>query len=113
MIGCAIAVSNELGAGFLEAVYAGALASEFRNQGIDFEKQKKFAVLYRGEEVGVYYADFVVGGRLVVELKALSHTSGEHEAQIMNYLRASRIPVGLLLNFGTSKLGIKRIVIGP
>jgi GxxExxY protein len=101
-----------LGTGFLEAVYANALAIEFARQGLAFEKEKEFVVFYQGQKVGVYYADFVVSGHLVVELKALARTTAEHEAQVMNYLRASGITVGLLLNFGTPRLGIKRLVSG-
>lgn len=111
VIGCAIAVSNELGSGFLEAVYANALAWEFTSQGIAFEREKQLRVMYKRTDVGAYYADFLIEGRLVVELKALGSLSTEHEAQVMNYLRASGITVGLLLNFGTPRLGIKRIVL--
>jgi GxxExxY protein len=112
VIGCAITVSNQLGAGFLESVYANALAIELRESGIDFEREKQLTVFYKQQQIGAYFADFVVENRLAVELKALSRLTSEHEAQVMNYLRASSLQVGLLLNFGTPKLGIQRIVSG-
>ncbi len=103
-------MSNALGAGFLEAVYENALCYELDARGIDYERQKPLIVRYRGRVVGKYFADIVVEGRLLVELKALSRATGEHEAQVMNYLQATNLSVGLLLNFGTPKLGIRRIV---
>ena len=77
---------------------------------IDFERQKPLVVGYKGEVVGKFVADLVVEGRLLVELKALSKLTGEHEAQVINYLRAAGLGVGLLMNFGTPRLGIRRIV---
>lgn len=112
VIGCAMEVSKTLGAGFLESVYENALAVEFQNQGIDFERQKTLVVHYRSVEVGHFVADFVVAARLLVELKALRQLAAEHEAQVMNYLRATNLGVGLLLNFGSPRLGLRRIVWG-
>jgi GxxExxY protein len=111
VIGCAITVSNELGAGFLEAVYASALAIELAHKGIRFEREKRLQVFYKRVEIGTYFADFLIEDCLVVELKALRALATEHEAQVMNYLRASGITAALLLNFGTARLGIKRIVL--
>ena len=110
VIGCAIRVSRELGHGFLERVYESALALEFRENGIAFERQKALAVRYRDEVVGEYTCDFLVDSRLLVELKALSALTREHDAQVMNYLKASGLSAGLLLNFGMPKLGIRRLV---
>lgn len=110
IIGCAYEVSNELGAGFLEAVYENALAMEMRRQRLKFERQKLLKVFYRESLVGEYVADFVVEGELLLELKALSHLNSQHEAQVMNYLKATGITAGLLLNFGTPKVAIRRIV---
>ncbi len=110
VIGCAITVSNTLGAGFLESVYANAMAIELNNAGILFEVQKPLQVTYRAKVVGNFYADLLVSGKLVIELKALSKLRSEHEAQLMNYLKASGLNAGLLLNFGTPRIGIKRIV---
>ena len=110
VLSCAYTVSNELGAGFLESVYENALAREFVDQNIDYERQKRLQVSYRGDVVGDFYADFVVERKLILELKALSRITTEHEAQLLNYLKATDIRVGLILNFGTPKLGIKRII---
>ncbi len=110
VIGCGIEVSNNLGSGFLESVYENALAIELQRQGVRFERQKPLKVAYKGEVVGSYVADLIVEGQLLVELKALKDLTGEHEAQVINYLRATGIGVGLLLNFGTPRLGIRRVV---
>jgi GxxExxY protein len=110
VIGCGIEVSNNLGSGFLESVYENALSIELKRQGLRFERQKQLNVAYKGEVVGNYVADLIVEEKLLVELKALSNFTGEHEAQVMNYLRATGLEVGLLLNFGTPRLGIRRIV---
>ncbi len=110
VIGCAFEVSNTLGAGFLEAVYENALCCELESQGITFQRQKSLEVKYKDRIVGSYVADVIVEGKLLLELKALSRMAGEHEAQVMNYLRATGLSVGLLLNFGTPRLGVKRIV---
>jgi len=110
VIGCAFEVSNTLGSGFLEAVYENALCIELSRQGLRFARQQPLQVRYKGEVVGHYVADLVVEDRLLVELKALSALSSGHEAQVMNYLRATGLSVALLLNFGTPKLRIRRIV---
>lgn len=112
VIGCAFAVSNGLGAGFLELVYQNALAVEFQRRHVPFEPQKSFSVRYRDAVVGQYTADFVVDGRLIVEIKALSALHAQHEAQLMNYLKASGLSAGLLLNFGAPRLGVRRMVAG-
>jgi len=110
VIGCGFNVSNELGAGFFETVYENALCLELRRQGLVFERQKQLHVRYKGQVVGRYVADIVVENKLLVELKALSALTKEHDAQVMNYLRATGLSVGLLLNFGTSRLGVRRLV---
>ena len=110
VIRCAFDVSNTLGAGFLEKVYENALAISMEDAGLRVERQKAFSVCFKGREVGTYVADLVVNERLLVELKALSALAKDHEAQLMNYLKASGLGVGLLINFGTPRIGIKRIV---
>jgi len=110
VIGCAMAVSNQLGAGFLENVYENALALELRENRLVFEQQKSLDVFYRNEVVGRYVADFVIADRLILEIKALGSITSNHEAQLMNYLQATGITVGLLLNFGNPRLGVRRIV---
>lgn len=112
VIGCAFAVSNGLGAGFLEVVYHNALAVEFERRGVVFDSQKPLSVQYRGAVVGEYIADFVVDERLIVEIKALTALHVQHEAQLMNYLKASGLSAGLLLNFGAPRLGVRRMVAG-
>ena len=94
----------------MEAVYENALCVELGEQGLSFERQKPLIVTYKGRVVGNYVADLVVEEKLLVELKALGHLSPDHEAQVLNYLRAAGIDVGLLLNFGTARLGIRRLV---
>ena len=107
---CAQNVSHGLGAGFLEKIYENALRIELTQAGIPFQSQQKFVVSYKGENIGDYIADIVVDNRLLIELKALSGFSREHDAQVMNYLKASGLTVGLLLNFGVTKLGVRRVV---
>ena len=110
VIRCAFEVSNTLGAGFLEKIYENALCIELTQADIQFQRQQQFDVYYKGEIVGHYIADVVVDKRLLIELKALADFNNEHDAQVMNYLRASGLTVGLLLNFGVKRLGIRRIV---
>lgn len=110
IIGAAMAVHRELGHGFLEAVYQKALAREFNLQGIAYEKEKLLPVSYRGEIIAEYRADFVCFNEVIVELKALQNLSGIEEAQLINYLKATGLQRGLLINFGTSSLQHKRFV---
>ena len=110
VIGCAFEVSNTLGAGFSEKIYEKALCVEFEKSGLSFQCQKLVCVEYKHVLVGEYVTDIVVEDRLLLELKAVSALCGVHEAQLMNYLKATGLSVGLLLNFGRPKLGIKRIV---
>ncbi|VAW54359.1 hypothetical protein MNBD_GAMMA06-302 [hydrothermal vent metagenome] len=110
VIRCAFEVSNTLGAGFLEKVYEKALCVELEKKGLQFQSQKPIVVNYKGFQVGEYIADIVVEDKLLLELKALATLCSSHEAQLMNYLKATNLTVGLLLNFGRPKSGIKRIV---
>jgi GxxExxY protein len=100
-------VYNTLGYGFLEKVYGNALAIELRKLGLDVNQEVRIAVYYGGEVVGEYFADLLVVGAVIVELKAVKRLLEEHEAQLLNYLKATRYEVGLLLNFGP-KPEIKR-----
>ena len=106
----AFAVHNTLGAGFLEKVYANALARELRDKGLSCEQEAPLKVRYKDAVVGDYSADVIVERRVLLELKACSALDPVHEAQIMNYLRASNLRVGLLLNFGRPKLQYRRFV---
>ena len=110
VIACAYEVSNQLGTGFLESVYENALCIELDRVGIRYKQQQALDVKYRGQLVGSYVADLVIEGKLLVELKAVSVLVDNHKAQLMNYLKATDITVGLLLNFGTPKVGVRRIV---
>lgn len=110
VIGCAVKVSRQLGHGFLEKIYEGALAVELEEARVPYERQRSVVVRYRGMVVGEYCCDFVVDDQLLLELKALTALSPVHEAQVMNYLKATGLTDGLLLNFGTPTLGIRRIV---
>jgi GxxExxY protein len=106
----AFAVHNSLGAGFLERVYENALLIELRHMGMACTSQESLQVRYRGSIVGDYQADILVEGRVLLELKACTSLDSNHEAQIMNYLRASGLKVGLLLNFGRPRLEYRRFV---
>jgi len=110
VISCAFEVSNTLGAGFIEKVYENALCVELKRAGIPYCRQQRYEVRYKNENIGNYIADIVIADKLLLELKALSALNKEHEAQVMNYLKASGLRVGLLINFGTSRIGMKRIV---
>jgi GxxExxY protein len=93
-------VYNELGFGFLEKVYENAIGIELSNLGLSIEKQKRIKVYYEGAEVGEYFADIVVEGLVIIELKSAESLCEEHEFQLVNYLKATEMEVGLLLNFG-------------
>jgi len=110
IIGAAMEVHGVLGCGFLEAVYEEALAHEMNLRGIAFERQKAMTISYKGKALKEYICDFLVEGKVVVELKAIKRLTGLEEAQILNYLKASGIQVGLLFNFGETSLKHKRIV---
>lgn len=101
-----------LGHGFLEAVYQEALAIEFGQRGIPYEREVDLPVWYRNQRLGVCYrADFVCFGEVVVELKALAALNTQSESQLLNYLRAARMNRGLLFNFGAPSLEFKRFAL--
>jgi len=93
-------VYNELGYGFLEKVYENAFMIELKSLGLNCEKQKPISVSFKGYKVGEYFADIIVENKVIIELKAAEVLVEEHEAQLLNYLRATEIEVGLLFNFG-------------
>lgn len=108
-IGCAFTVSNTLGCGFLEKVYENALAHELRKVGLKAEQQHGITVHYDGVAVGEYAADLLVEGVLLLELKAVKDLDDIHLAQCLNYLKATKLPLCLLVNFGKPKLEVRRI----
>jgi GxxExxY protein len=109
ILGAFYAVHSELGSGFLEAVYANALTVLLQEAGLTVDRQVSFEIVFHGQFVGRYRADLVVEARVIVEIKAGRCIIPQHTAQLLNYLRASRLQVGLLLNFG-EKAEFKRIV---
>lgn len=113
IIGAAFEVHKFLGNGFQEVVYQRALAIEMRKAGLEFAREIDQDIFYKDfpKPIGTRRADFVVAGEVLVELKAISELENVHEAQILNYLKAYRLEVGLLLNFGSKSLEIKRVVL--
>ena len=101
-------VSNELGVGFLESVYEKALMILLTEKSIKARNQVPMKVTYHGQSIGEFFADIVVEEKILLELKAVKALSVEHQAQTLNYLRASGLPVGLLVNFGKAKLEHRR-----
>jgi len=109
VLGASFAVYNELGHGFLESVYRNALRLALKELGLDVEVERPVPVWFRGHDVGDFRCDLVVNGCVILELKTAERLDRAHEAQLFNYLRATDIEVGLLLNFGP-KPEFKRVV---
>ncbi len=110
IIGVAINVHKELGPGFLESIYEGALKVELTEKQINFESQKEVKINYRDTEVGTHRLDMIVEEQIIVELKATKELTDVHYAQLRSYLKATGLKIGLLLNFAKPTLEIKRIV---
>jgi GxxExxY protein len=110
VIGAAFEVHKQLGPGFLEKVYENALLFELTTRGINVTSQAEIPVSYKGRSVGNYIADLLVEARLIVEIKATSAIDPSHQAQLIHYLKATGLKVGLLLNFGSKSLQIKRLI---
>ena len=110
IIGCAYKVYNELGAGFIEKIYENALMIELKNATLTAQQQYPVKVYYQEILIGDYVADIVVEDKVIVELKAVSHLTKAHEVQLVNYLKATKLEVGLLINFG-DEISIKRKVL--
>jgi len=112
IIGACMNVHKELGPGFLEAVYQESLAIELCDQGIPFENEKEIRIFYKDKLLDkCYKADFLCFGKIIVELKALSELSNDHISQLLNYLKATKLRVGLLVNFGSPSLKYKRLIL--
>jgi GxxExxY protein len=112
VIGCALGVASTLGVGFAERVYGNALVHEVRKAGLVAARQRGITVWYDGIIIGEYVADILIEDALLVELKAVKTLNDGHRAQCLNYLKATGLRLCLLLNFGTPRLEIKRVVLG-
>ena len=111
LVGLAMEAHRKLGHGFLEKIYENALMVLFRREGIIAEQQAKIQVFFEGEVIGDYVADILVEGCIIIELKAQDKITDAHRAQILNYLKATGIKVGYLLNFGKRSLEYERFVL--
>ena len=109
IIGCAYAVGNALGNGFLEKVYENALALEISEKSLDVKQQHPINVFYKNRIVGEYLADLLIENRIIVELKTVKGIDEIHLAQCLNYLKATNLPLCLLINFGKPRVEVKRV----
>ena len=110
IIGAAMEVHSTIGCGFLESVYEEALAAEFSLREVPFERQKNLEVFYKGKKIKHFVCDFLVAELILVELKAIKQLTEVDIAQLLNYLKATNMKLGLLLNFGASSLQYKRVI---
>ena len=111
IIGACMEVHRELGCGFLEGVYGDALEREFIIQTIPFEREIPFGIKYKSYQLNKkYIADFICYNKIIVELKAVNELCPKHEAQVINYLKALNLKLGILVNFGEEKLEYKRLI---
>jgi len=112
IVGCCMEVHRELGCGFKEAVYQEALEREFIDNALNFEREKRLKIQYKGIFLKKEYSpDFVCFGKIVLELKAVSELTDIHLCQVFNYLKASKLRLGLLVNFGETSLVFKRFIL--
>jgi len=111
IIGAAMTVHQELGHGFLEAVYQEALENEFILRKIQYKREKPIIIYYKNKPLNkCYIADFICYNKIIIELKALSAITNDHQAQVLNYLTASKLKLGLIINFGKQSFDHKRII---
>ncbi len=111
VLGSVFSVHNILGPGLLESAYEGALVIEFQRAGIPHSQQKVYPLFYKGELAGAYIADLVVEDKIILELKSVRQLTATMEAQLINYLRLSKVPVGYLINFRNTKVGWRRFIV--
>jgi GxxExxY protein len=112
IVGICMEVHNQLGKGFNEVVYADALEIEFIDNNIDYSREKKFAINYKGNILAhKYKADFIIEDKIVLEIKAIHCLTSAHTKQTLNYLAVSKLKLGLLINFGEDSLKYKRIIL--
>jgi GxxExxY protein len=109
IIGCAMKVHATLGSGFQEVIYQRALAIEMEKQGLGFAREMEMSIFYEGIHIGTRRVDFFVENKIMVELKAVSVLDDAHLAQAINYCEAYKLPIGLLINFGSKSLDFKRV----
>ncbi|GCL45275.1 GxxExxY protein [Microcystis aeruginosa] len=110
IIGCAMEVHRILGNGFQEKIYQRALAIEMTYQGISFSQEHEMNIIYKGTHIGTRRVDFFVEGRIMLEIKAVIKLEDIHLAQAINYIEIYRLPIGLLINFGSRSLEFKRVM---
>lgn len=113
IIGAAMEVHGILGPGFLENVYEESLAIEYDLRKIPYERQRVFNVFYKGRQAKQFVCDFVAYDKIIIELKAIKEISYIEQAQVINYLKVTKLKLGLLLSFGSNSLEIKRLVYSP
>lgn len=110
VIGCAFEVLNELGHGLNEKLHENSLVVEFKRRSMSFDQQRRFEVLYKGEHVGEFIPDLIAQGKVAVDAKCIERIIDHERGQMLNYLRITKLPVGLILNFKHAKLEFERIV---
>lgn len=110
VIGAAMQVHSELGNGFPEVIYQRSLALELQNKAINYQREESMPLFYKGQNVGSRRGDFIVDDKVLVELKAVSEINETHYNQVLNYLTAFELEVGLLINFGENSLKFKRFI---
>lgn len=112
VIGLCMDIHNELGKGFSEGVYSDALEIELKTNGVPFKKEVKFDIIYKGKKLKHhYFADFIVDDKIILELKAIEKISSSHVKQTLNYLAASKLKLGIIVNFGEDQLTYKRVLL--
>ena len=109
--GCAMTILNTIGHGFHEKIYENALAVAFKKRKIKFDQQRQFTVRFENEDIGTFIPDFVIDDRIIVELKTIDKIGNNEKGQVLNYLKASDLKLGLILNFKNPKLDWQRIVL--
>ncbi|MDZ7658186.1 GxxExxY protein [Fodinibius sp.] len=110
VIGAAMQVHSALGNGFPEVIYQRSLAIEFQNQNISYKREESMPLFYKGQSIGKRMADFLIEDKVLVELKALSEINETHYNQVLNYLTAFQLEIGLLINFSENSLNFKRFI---
>jgi GxxExxY protein len=111
IVGCAMEVHNTLGSGFLEKIYENALAVEFKKRDIKFSQQKSISVFYKDEKVGDYIPDIIAFDTIIIDLKTIDKVSDVQRGQMLNYLKATQLRVGLIMNFKPARMEWERIVL--